>query len=252
MLIRWDRCCAWDLDAEHALGVLCVGSTEQHSDYLPLGTDSLLGEALCAEAAQKAAARILMLPTQRIGFSPHHRAFPGVLTLKNDVMTAYMMDVCESAFACGIKRLLLVNAHGGNQTALQAAVNRLGAELGREAVLVRYWDLVAQDAAAIRKSKPGGMGHAGEFETSLMLHYYPELVLKERIDERPVAQGDAWHHPDMFAKNKVYRYVPFDRYSAKGNIGQAHLASEEEGQILACRITEELAKLMDFEFGLLP
>ncbi len=252
MLVRWQNAIAWDLDAEHSLGVLCVGSTEQHSNYLPLGTDSILGERLVAEAAEKAHARVLLLPVQNIGFSPHHRAFPGVLTLSNDVMVDYLTEVCESAFQAGLKRLLIVNSHGGNQTALQAVVNRLGAEKGRKAVLVRYWDLIADKIDAVRKSSPGGMGHAGELETSLMRHYAPELVDTKRIDVRMPAQGDEWHHPDMFAKNRVYRYIPFDTYSNLGNIGQAYLASAEEGELLSQLITEKLSELMDFEFSFLP
>lgn len=251
MLIQWDRTIAWDLDAEHALGVLSVGSMEQHSNYLPLGTDSILGQHLVREAAEKAKARVLMLPSQCIGFSPHHRAFPGVITLRNDVMVEYLTEVCESAFRAGLPRLLIVNSHGGNQTALQGVVNRLGSEFGRQVVLVRYWDLIADKIDGIRRSQPGGMGHAGEFETSLMLHFAPELVDTERIDVRPPAKGDAWHHPDMFAKNRVYRYIPFDTYSDLGNIGQAHLASKEEGVRLSQLITDKLAELMEFEYGYL-
>lgn len=246
MLIHWDKTIAWDIDAENSLGVLVVGSTEQHSKYLPVGTDSLLGEKLTEQAAQKANARILMLPVQRIGFSPHHRAFPGVLTIKNNVMVDYLTEICLSAFESGIRRLLIVNSHGGNQTALQVVVNRLGSEYGREAVLVRYWDLISDKIGGIRKSAPGGMGHAGEFETSLMLHYYPELVDNSRVAQYPVAQGDEWHHPDMFAKNKVYRYIPFDIYSDDGNIGQPHLALAEEGKAIADAVTAELAILMEY------
>ena len=247
MLIEWKKTCAWDLDAGNALGVLAVGSTEQHSDYLPAGTDSLIGEAIVREAAEKAKARILMLPVQCVGFSPHHRAFPGVITLEHDVMVDYLTVLAESAFCSGIRRLLIVNSHGGNQTALQSVVNRLGAEYGRKVTLVRYWDLISEEVKTIRKSGKGGMGHAGEFETALMLHYYPELVLRDRIDERPPAKGDIWHDPDMFAANKVYRYIPFDTYSKKGQIGQAYLADAEEGKEFARLITDRLSELMDFE-----
>jgi creatinine amidohydrolase len=251
MLIRWDKTVASDLDSEHSLGVLVVGSIEQHSNYLPLGTDSLLGERLACEAAEQADARILLLPVQRVGFSPHHSAFPGLLTLRHNVMTDYLTDLCESAFRTGLPRLLIINSHGGNQSALQGVVNRLGAEFGREAILVRYWDLISDIVPSIRKSEPGGMGHAGEFETSLMLHFYPELVDSSRIDVRPVAKGDSWHHPDMFAKNKIFRYIPFNTYSELGNIGQAYLASREEGAQLAKYITLELAKLMEYQYELL-
>jgi creatinine amidohydrolase len=252
MLIRWENTIAWDLDAAHSLGVLSVGSTEQHGDYLPLGTDSIAGERLVAEAAEKAAGRILMLPSQHIGFSPHHKAFPGVLTLRNDVMVDYLTEVCESAFCAGLPRLLIVNSHGGNQTALQAVVNRLGAECGRKVVLVRYWDLIADQIDGIRRSAPGGMGHAGEFEASLMLHYAPELTDPSRMTVCPPAQGDVWHNPDMFAKNRIYRYIPFDTYSKLGTIGQAYLASKEEGETLARLITDKLAELMNFEYSFLP
>lgn len=245
MLICWEKCNAWPAQTSQCLGVLIVGSTEQHSKHLPLGTDSLLGEKLGEEAAVKAAARILMLPPQHVGFSPHHRAFPGVLTLHNNIMVDYLTDLLKSAFDSGLRKCLIINAHGGNQTALQAVVNRLGAEFGHEAYVVRYWDLIADAIADIRKSPFGGMGHAGELETSLMLHYYPELVLTDRIGEYPPAEGDEWHHPDMFAKNKIYRYVPFDVYSKDGNVGQPQFGSAEEGALLASLITDRLAALMD-------
>jgi len=246
MLIYWDKSVAWDINAENALGVLVVGSTEQHSKYLPTGTDSLLGEKLTELAAQKADGRIIMLPTQRIGFSPHHRAFPGALTLKNNIMVDYLTEICLSAFNNGIRKMLIVNSHGGNQTALQAVVNRLGSEFGYEAVLVRYWDLISDKINEIRKSAPGGMGHAGELETSMMLHFYPELVDKSRIAEYPTAKGDEWHHPDMFAKNRIYRYIPFDVYSDDGNIGQPHLASAQEGEAISLAVVNELASLMEY------
>ena len=246
MLIKWDKSIAWDIDAESALGVLVVGSTEQHSKYLPTGTDSLLGEKVAELAAQKADARIVMLPVQRIGFSHHHRAFPGVLTVKTDVMISYLTEVCLSAFNSGIRKLLIINSHGGNYPALQAVVNRLGSEYGKEAVLLSYWNLVSDKINSVRRSAMGGMGHAGELETSLMLHFYPELVDKSRITEYPVAKGDEWHNPDLVAKNKIYRYIPFDTYSDDGNIGQPHLASAEEGRVIAEAAVTELASLMEF------
>ncbi len=245
MLIQWEKTNAWTNQASRYLGLFIAGSTEQHSRHLPVGTDSLLGEKLGQEAARKAASCVLMLPAQHVGFSPHHRAFPGVLTLQTDVMIDYLTDLLRSAFESGLRKLLIVNAHGGNQTALQAVVNRLGAEYGYEAVLVRYWDLIADRISEIRKSPFGGMGHAGELETSLMLHYYPELVLQDQIGEYPPAEGDEWHHPDMFAKNKIYRYVPFDVYSKDGNVGQPQYGSAEEGALLASLITDRLAELMD-------
>lgn len=247
MLIRWNETPSVDIDVSNSLVLLCVGSTEQHSDYLPLGTDSFIGENLGEAAAQLARCSVLMLPPVRTGFSPHHRAFPGYITLSQNTMINYLMDICTCAYENGAKHLMILNSHGGNQTCLQAVVNEIGSRLGKRAVLVRYWDLIASKIGEIRDSEPGGMGHAGELETSLMLFFRPDLVKAERIDERPPATGNEWHHPDMFASNKVYIYKPFNEYSPKGNIGQAHLGSQEKGGQIASLVINELSKLMEFE-----
>jgi len=248
MLIKWEETTAFDIDLTKSLVLLCVGSTEQHSDYLPLGTDSILGVSLGEAAAKKTNCTVVMLPPQHIGFSPHHRAFPVVLTLSQQVMFAYLMDICRSVYDSGAQKLMILNSHGGNQTCLQSVVNEIGAVLGKQAVLVRYWDLISKVIGSIRESGPGGMGHAGEFETSLMLHFRPDLVHTDRIDDRPPAEGSDWHHPDMFAANKIYIYKPFNEYSPKGNIGQPILGTSEKGGKIASLVIDELAKLMDFTF----
>jgi len=248
MLIKWEEITAFDIDLSISLALLCVGSTEQHSDYLPLGTDSILGESLGEMAARKANCKVVMLPAQHIGFSPHHRAFPGALTITQPAMYAYLFEICRCVYANGGEKLMILNSHGGNQTCLQSVVNEIGATLGKQAVLVRYWDLIAGVIGAIRESGPGGMGHAGELETSLMLHFRPDLVHTDRIDDRPLATGSEWHHPDMFAANKVYIYKPFNEYSPKGNIGQPILGSPEKGGKIASLVANELARLMDHTF----
>lgn len=246
MLILWEEATAFDLNPSNALALLCVGSTEQHSDYLPLGTDSIIGENLGRAAAQKANCPVVMLPVQHIGFSPHHRAFPGALTLSQTTMFHYLVELCRCVYANGVENLMILNSHGGNQTCLQSVVNEIGATLNKRAVLVRYWDLIAGAIGGIRETGPGGMGHACELETSLMLHFRPDLVHTDRIDERPPATGSEWHHPDMFAANKVYIYKPFNEYSPKGNIGQPEFGNVEKGGKIASLVITELARLMEY------
>jgi len=247
MLERFDEQIAFDLRLDDALCVLTVGSMEQHSDYLPLGTDSLIGEAVTEAAAKEASCRVVLLPPQRVGYSPHHRAFPGCLTLTQSTLQAYLFELGASVFETGAKQLLIVNAHGGNQACLQAVVNDLGSRLGARAALVRYWDLLAHAIDTIRESGPGGMGHAGEFETSLMLYLYPELVDQSRIDTRAPAVGSEWHHPDMFAKNKVHVFKPFQEYTAKGNVGEPQHASREKGERIFTLAVSELRRLMEWQ-----
>jgi creatinine amidohydrolase len=247
MLKKWTRIISSDFSASESLGLLCVGSCEQHSDYLPLGTDSFIGEKIAEDAATIASTEVIMLPSLRVGFSPHHRAFPGYITLSQKTMFSYLIEVCLCAYENGISKIMILNSHGGNQSCLQAVVNELGSVYNKQAVLVRYWDLISQSIDKIRDSEKGGMGHAGEFETSLMMYYYPELVDKSRIDNREIATGNYWHNPDMFASNKVYIYKPFDEYSNKGNVGQPQYASREKGGKLAQIISKELARLMDYQ-----
>lgn len=243
MMQQWYDTAASDLARGTAL--LCVGSCEQHSDYLPLGTDGLLGEAISRDAARKAGSDVLLLPVQPFGYSPHHRAFPGYVTVSQRAMFDYLVDVCRSVMDWTDK-LVIVNSHGGNQSCLQTVVNELGSAYGKRPVLVRYWDLVADTIDELRETEPGGMGHAGELEASLMMHYHPELVQEERFPDCSPARGTAWHHPDMFAKNKVYLYKPFDEYSDRGNIGQPGYASAGKGARIAEIITDRLAELIDF------
>ena len=246
MLIEWKYCNAFDWHAENAVAVLVVGSCEQHSTHMPLGTDSILGESICRDAAEKTDVPVLLLPTQNIGFSPHHRAFNGFLTLSHKVMFDYIMEVCVSVFENGCSKLIIVNSHGGNQSCLQSVVNELGASYGKSPVLLRYWDLIAGEIDSIRDTPSGGMGHAGEFETSLMLHYHPEYVLKDKMENFDPAKGTDWYNPDMFAKNKIYTYQNFDRYSAKGNIGQPQYATAEKGKKQADIIVEKLVSFIEF------
>lgn len=245
MKTLWYERTASDLCLENCVGLLSVGSCEQHSHHLPVGTDGFLGWRLVQAAANRAACDTILLPPQFIGYSPHHRAWKGYLTLTQQTMFSYYLELCRCAFDNGLQKLIIVNAHGGNQSCLQTVVNELGAQFGYRAILVRYWDLISDEVAAIRQSGPGGMGHAGEFETSLMQYLYPELVQEHRILQQPPATGNAYHHPDMFAKNTVYQYKPFDEYSADGNVGQPQFASSREGAALFDAAADALAKLID-------
>lgn len=245
MLSLWNEIVAEDFDAKDAVAVLCVGSCEQHGLHLPLGTDAMLAEAVAKDAARLANAKMVLLPVQKIGYSPHHRGFNGCVTLSQDAMFHYILEICLCIYANGFRKLMIVNGHGGNQSCLQTVVNELGARGYRQALLVRYWDLIADQINDLRTSQSGGMGHAGEFETSMMLHYYPELVKVERIKDYPPAQGNRYHGPDLFAKNCIYQYKCFDEYSKDGNVGQPKLASAEKGAEFAHLAAQALADLAD-------
>ena len=246
MLIKWNETTASDIEISEALVMLCTGSTEQHSNYLPLGTDSFIGESLGEAAAQKVPFPVLMLPPLRIGWSPHHRAFPGCLTLRQSTMFDYLIDVLTSAYDNGANKIMILNSHGGNQTCLQSVVNEIGSTSGKKVVLVNYWRLISDEINKLRETEQGGMGHAGEAETSMMLHFKPSLVNESRIDDRAPAVGNKWYHPELFASNSVYIYKPVNEVSQQGNIGQPQYGNKKKGGVIAEAVIRELVILMDY------
>ena len=139
MLMEWYKTCAPDFLFEDTVGLLSVGSCEQHSDYLPAGTDGYIGYSIAKAAAKTCRARTLLLPPQTVGYSPHHREFKGYLTLSQKTMFRYYLEICRSAFEQGLEKLLILNSHGGNQSCLQTVVNELGAKYNYRCIVTGIW-----------------------------------------------------------------------------------------------------------------
>ena len=170
---RWDELTREELAelAPSALLVLPVGTTEQHGPHLATGTDALIAGAVAARAAAAAARpeTILLAPTLAYGASDHHLPFGGTLSLGVATFQLVLRDLLASAAAAGVRRAFVLNAHGGNAAACAIAVAEASRELGLLAATAMPGDLI--DAAAIDGPVKG---HAGSFETSLVLALAPE------------------------------------------------------------------------------
>ena len=108
-------------------------------------------------------------------------AFAGTLTLGAGTFLAAVGELCSSLVEHGFRRLLVVNGHGGNSALAREAVQQLANRAPVLAASVDYWALARETAAEVRDSPAGGMAHACEFETSLMLHLRPESVRRELV-----------------------------------------------------------------------
>ena len=125
-----------------ALAVLTVGSCEQHADHLPVDTDTLSAYRVAMLAAERCQhPHVLVLPPPSFGFSPHHRAWPGTISLSLATFTAIVTDVAESLHRTGFDRLLIVNGHGGNVGPLTSACTELVSRGLRVAAITSgsYW-----------------------------------------------------------------------------------------------------------------
>ena len=170
-----------------ALPVLTVGSCEQHGDHLPLDTDTVSAyRVTMAAAARCTEVHALVLPAPSFGFSPHHQAWPGTVTLRLSTFLALLTDVAESVHRAGFDRLLIVNGHGGNTGPLAA----LCTELVSRGLRVGSVGYFAPGQAAWTGLVPGAkktVGHACAYETAMQLAMRPDerQRIAGRIDGLP-------------------------------------------------------------------
>jgi creatinine amidohydrolase len=189
--------------APRAIAVLPVGSQEQHAGHLPMGTDTMLVEAILDEALaafEQDEHRVLIrLPALPYGHSPHH-LFRAAVSLGADTLLRVLAEFLDSLHATGFRRVLLVNGHGGNTEVLALAVKQFALRAPVVAATCNYWAVAdpGDDHDTAAGEDPARTpGHAGWFETSLMLAAHPGLVGKPSdqapaeppLFDRPVHPG---------------------------------------------------------------
>ncbi len=160
--------------------VAAVGSTEQHGPHLPLGTDSLIGDIL-AERVAGGIGYALAAPTLMVGASGHHMAFPGTISMSEDLLVEVLLQYCASLAHHGLSTVALFPSHAGNAVAIARVVERAAHELPDSRVVglcdlagyLRPWyELGASEGLSAAAIGP----HAGEAETSILLFLRPDLV----------------------------------------------------------------------------
>ena len=205
--------------------VVPVGSLEQHGPHLPLDTDTRIAVAVARRACQGRAG-VALAPALPVGASGEHAAFPGTLSIGAEALTACLIELGRHA-SLHWPALLLVNGHGGNVTAVEAAVGRLRYE-GRACL-------------AWHAALPEGDAHAGRSETSVMLALAPGAVrldAAERGDVRPLGEILP------LLRERGVRAV-----SANGVLGDPAGASAAEGEHLLARLVDSLSAAIDQSLG---
>ena len=211
--------------------ILPVGSTEQHGPQNPLGTDHLIARALAEEAAKRTGT--LCLPVVPFGVSPHHRQFWGTISIKPEVFKEYVRHVCLCLKYYGAKKVVVVNGHGGNASALSEMARELR-ERGMFISVFQWWLASGELLPDIFSSEE--RRHASAEETSMNLAIHPHLVDMERaLDEKP--------RESLAETIGLVRWV-FDTidYTSSGVFGKASTASVEKGKKVFEAIVNELAK----------
>jgi creatinine amidohydrolase len=236
----------------NAIVILPVASLEQHGPHLPVEVDSMLGETVAARTAEKVLASgqpALVLPVLWTGLSEHHMSFGGTVTLDNAAFTSVVDGIVRSVLRHGFRRIVLLNAHGGNENALRTIVDDLTPKLGVPIVQFTYWYAAAVPIAKILETQ-GGLQHACEAETSMMMAVRPELVATDRI---PLARSNTTPDISDVAGGGVYMWRSIGSRSASGVIGNPEAATPAKGEALFDAISSALAaKLCNSELWDLP
>jgi creatinine amidohydrolase len=209
--------------ARARVAIVPVGSTEQHGPHMTLDTDSAIAEAFGRRLGDALGEDAILCPTIRLGMSEHHLAFAGSLTLRAPTLMSLIEDVIESLGHHGLRRVLLVNGHGGNQDALRIAARTAARDKTSEVAAV-MWAILAADLIAERAAT-AFHSHACDIETSVALAIAPEVVLWDRV-EPPSPPS-----PHVLAVPGA-RYdipVPFEHWTENGAIGDPGRATKELG-----------------------
>jgi creatinine amidohydrolase len=246
--VEWARLKAPDLNERAkagAIAILPVASTEQHGPHLATGVDGFLCGEICRRAAQKLASRdtpAVVAPVFWPGLAEHHVPFGGSFTLSVATYQAVLRDLTRSIVRAGFRRLVVVNGHGGNISALNAFSEELTRELEATVLFTTYW-LLAEEAFARILEQQRSVLHACEAETSMMMAVRPELVDRARLAE---AVGPMADRAGSVLNQPLHRWRSFKEITKTGVIGDARSASAEKGERLleaaADALAERLAK----------
>lgn len=241
------------LDRARCIAVLPVAAIEQHGPHLPLNVDTTLVEGVIAAALPQLPADlpVLFLPTQAVGLSPEHAAFAGTLTLKAETVIRLWTELAESVAASGIKKMVLLNSHGGQVGLLDVVARDLRARLGLLVYSVNWFNLPLLDdhgasVSGLFSADEHRFGiHAGEIETSMMLALKPDQVdMSKAQNFHSTAQDRAEKFPILGDGKSAKLAWQMQDYNAHGAVGNAEAATAEKGQTVLQAAGRSLAKLL--------
>lgn len=241
------------IDRSRAIAVLPVAATEQHGPHLPLSVDTDIVNGVVAAALPHLATDLpaLFLPTQAVGFSPEHTRFAGTLTLKAETLIRVWTELGECVAASGVKKLVLLNSHGGQVGALDLVARDLRARLGMLVYSVNWFglpllDAQGQDVNALFSAEEHRFGiHAGEIETSMMLALRPQQVRMERAGYfRSTSQDRAERFATLGNGKSAKLGWMMQDYNPEGAVGNATAATADKGHALLDAAGRALARLL--------
>ncbi|MDQ0471175.1 creatininase family protein [Labrys wisconsinensis] len=242
-------------DAASWIAVLPIAAVEQHGPHLPVGVDSMIMQGYLDRVIPLVPEEIpaTFLPIQTIGKSNEHLAFPGTLTISAETAIRAWVEIGESVHRAGVRKLLIVNSHGGNMAVMDVVARELRVRHGMLAAFTSWHMFGYPDGLFPADETRLGI-HAGEIETALMLEFRPDTVkTQEARDFRPVT----YEMEQTFRHLRTGRPAGFGWMAqdlhAAGAAGDAGKATREAGAAAAdfgaAAFIELLADIHSFELA---
>ena len=230
------------LEKDKAALVLPLGSIEQHGPHMTVDCDLFFSETFLARAlaALSDDVRIYRLPMQPISKSNEHEGFPGSFWLSASTLTAVIRDIAKSAVASGFRRLVLWNCHGGNRALLEVIARDVRAETGLMVFQIFPPAILKDPIETTAEEAEYGI-HAGDWETSVMLHLSPERVRTDRLDKAfPAFSGK---HLALEFTGATVAWLTRD-FQKTGTWGDATIATAERGKVRADAVLSALGPIL--------
>jgi creatinine amidohydrolase len=210
-----------------------IGHTEQHGLHLPLSTDTLIIQAISHGTAAAIPDQAFSLPVTPYGVSTHRQSFPATLNAGGRAFEDFWLGVIEVLAGRGFTRFYLLSGHGGNSSFLTNVVKYAGERQRDIFCATAYLYLSGPDGVRAlesrRRSARGGMGHAGELETALILHLQPKLVHMDRVVDETDFIATPSYYMDWVEGGVLVANPPWEDDTRTGAYGAGSLATAENG-----------------------
>jgi creatinine amidohydrolase len=228
---------------DYQVAILPLGATEPHNLHLPYGTDTIeatgLVERICSEAWRQGA-RVVMLPEIPYGTETNMREFPLAMNLSPTTLFAVLQDLIQSVGKSGIRKMVLFNSHGGND--FKPFLRQIYGQTQVQLFLCDWFKMVADRQSEIFEHKED---HAGEMETSLVMHLTPHLV-QYQADGKLHADSGAVNPMRFEALRRGWVGItrPWHLLTTNSGSGNPHAATPEKGKAVAELVSERLVPFL--------
>lgn len=238
------------LDAARTVAVLPVAATEQHGPHLPVSVDTTLADGIVAAslAHLSPSLSVLFLPTQAVGKSNEHARFPGTLTLSAQTLISVWMEIGACVAAAGIKKLVLFNSHGGQVSVMDIVARDLRARHDLMVFATNWYTLPCEEwgPTGLFDARELRFGiHAGDMETSMMLHLRPQFVdMQFAQDFVSSSEERARKYPILGNGSSAKLAWQTQDLNSLGAAGDATKATAERGRVVVEAAGKKLAELL--------